>query len=272
MSAPVAFCVRCRALLDPGQACACGPHAIELRLDADGAEAAIEARLLVTPNVDTGELMGNAIVGSITVLGPIAVAFFGIYVVVHLLAPEVAASWPFFLGAPYALLALGWIAFMTWSSMEERKPYYVAADHFAAKAVGIEGRLEAGRLVVTEIHQRGQRHRVVVRDARIEEPLVLRRPGERITVPVGRVEIYLPEGRFRAGSSPLVAQWRALPRALFDAGVLVSGGLRRGDRVVLHDGELVPEGRDETGFREAAEARLRWVPNGGRTKLLVVHG
>ena len=44
-------------------------------------------------------------------------------------------------------------------------------------------------------------------------------------------------------------------------------------RVALYDGELVPEGHDETGFREAAEARLRWVPKDGRTKLfLVPHG
>lgn len=271
MTPPARFCTRCRALLDAGQACRC-EHRRFIDLGASDAHAQIEASILVTPNVDAEELRNNAIIGSATALGPIALVFFGFYLLVRALAPEIAEHWPWFLGVPYALIAIGWIAFMTWSALEERKPYYSAADHFAPKEGGLEGRLDAGRLVASEIQQRGAKHRVVVRDAWIEEPLVLKRAGERITVPIGRVEVYLPERRFRAGSSPLVATW-PLPEAVFRAGVLMTAGLRRGDRVALYDGELVPEGHDETGFREAAEARLRWVPKDGRTKLfLVPHG
>lgn len=275
MTPPARFCTRCRVLLDAGQACSC-EHGRWIDLGASDAEARIEASILVTPNVDTADLTNRIVVGSVAVLGPIAVVFFVFYGGIRVLSLELAEAWPFFLGLPYALLAVGWAGFMTWSALEERKPYYSAVNHFPPGrdvADGPEGRLDAGRLVVSEIQQRGAKHRVVVRDAWIEEPLVLERAGERITVPAGRVEVYLPGTRFRAARSPLVDTWKAMPEAVFRAGVLQTAELRRGDRVALYDGELVPEGQSETTFREAAATRLRWVPHGERTKLFVrLHG
>lgn len=270
MSAPSAFCLDCRALLDEGQRCPCGEKARTVPL-VDGADDAIEKALLVIPHLDGEDLTSRIVVGSVTALGPVGLVFFLGYVMIFAVAPPLAEAWPWFLGIPYAVIAAGWIAFMTWSTLEERKPYYRAVRRARPRPERVEeARVDTGRLIATELHQRRDAELVVVRDARVEEPLVLRRAGQRITVPAGRVDVYFPADRWRSGPAPLVAEWRALPEEILRAGALLGAKLRAGDRVALFDGELEPLGRDETGFREAAEESFRWVPAGGRSRLLVL--
>lgn len=269
MSAPTAFCVGCRALLDPGQGCECATRERYVPLDAEAAST-IEALTLVVPEIDREDTTHRAIVGSVVVLGPIAVVFVGVYATLGPFVPAIAEQWPWILGVPYLLLAALLGGFLAWSAMEERKPYCSSTSHVRPRPEPAEeARLDAGSLVTTEIHQRREATRIVVRDARIEEALVLRRAGAQILVPAGRVDVVMPPERWRPGPTPLVAEWRALPEIIFGAGVLSRAAARRGDRVLLHGGHLEPLGRDEAGFREASEERFRWIPDDGRTKLVI---
>ncbi|MCB9597036.1 MAG: hypothetical protein H6719_30210 [Sandaracinaceae bacterium] len=270
MTSPSAFCLRCRALLDAGQTCECGAKGLPIPLD-DAAADRIEAELLVAPKVEPGGELRAAAAGML-VLGPIAFAFFFGYHALNGVAPAVAEQWPWFLGLPYLAIAIGWVGFLWWSAIEDRKPYCGAAVRSRPRPEATEeGLLETGSIVATEIHQRLSAHDVVVRDGRIEEPLLLRRSGQQIVVPVGRVDVLFAPERFRAGSTPLVSEWGALPRVVFTAGALRKASAHRGERVVLYDGHLEPLEREETGFREAAEERFRWVPAGGRTRIAIGH-
>lgn len=269
--APAALCLTCRSLLDPGQRCGCGRAARPVALDAPDAAAVIEAAILVAPNVDRSDLAGRLFVSSLATLAPIGVLFLLLGAAGDALIPGVLAYWPWFLGLPYGLVAACWLAFVIYSAAEERRPYYGAVPRGeVASGETIEATLAEGALVATELHQRRDPKLVVLRDARVEEALVLRRPGERITVPIGRVDVRVPDARWRHGSSPLAASWRGLPPPIRGAGSAATARLRRGDRVALCGGTLEPVEGEGAGFREAAERHYHWIPSDGRTKLIVL--
>ena len=273
-SAAAAFCLGCRAMLDRDQACECaGEH---VALDEIAAER-IEEALLVQPHFSMEEMFER--LGASLVVGPGAVALVFLCIGLFLYGswPAFGVLWPYVLGIPLAVLTVTWGAFFTWSELSQRKPYFRAGPAAPAR-VDIEGAeiatIESGQIVAYALHQQRKADKPIVRDALVEGELILRRSGEHITVPLGRVELVLPAERWRRARSTAVARaiWRWLPEDMWRAGAIMEAKTRRGEQVALFDGALEEAGKGEASFRQAAQKELRWVPNQGRVRVKLVVG
>lgn len=269
-----AFCLQCRAMLDRDQACECeGKH---VALDGDAAER-IEEALLVQPHFSVDDMMTRLAMSMLVGPGAVGLVFLCIGLAVFPAWPPIEHLWPYVLGIPFGLITVGWGGFFLWSELSQRRPYFRAGPAPPARA-DVEGAeiatIESGQIVALALHMQRKVDKPVVRDAFIEPALVLRRSGEHITVPAGRVELVVPPERWRSGRSTSVARglWLWLPEDMWRAGAIMEAKTRRGEQVALFDGELEEVGKHDESFRQAAQRQLRWVPNGGRVRVKLVVG
>jgi len=266
VSAPEAFCTRCRSLLDEGQRCECEDAAQLVSLDED-ADARISEALLLTSIQENDRVVLSIAVG----LMPISTLYLALYVGIGAAWPEAADALAWALGIPFLLLAGGWTGLVLWSAVVARRVHYAPSSHVReAPTIELEtGTLERGRIIATEIHLRGDDRQLIVRDARIQEALVIRRPGGLIRVPVGRIDLFVASSRWRTGMTPLTSEWKHLPMAILNAGAVRSAKSKTGERIALAHGELEALGHGEASFRESAIQELVWHPHNNRTTLVL---
>jgi len=261
-------------MLDPDQACECGGS--HVTLDENAAER-IEEALLVQPEFSVDDMMTRLAMSMLVGPGAVAFVFLCIGLAVFPTWPPIEDLWPYVLGIPYALITVSWTGFFIWSELSQRRPYFRAGPAPPAR-MDIEGAevatIESGHIVALALHMRRKADKPVVRDAFIEQDLVLRRSGEHITVPAGRVELVVPPERWRSGRSTSVARglWLWLPEDMWRSGAIMEAKTRRGEQVALFEGELEEVGKHEESFRQAAQRQLRWVPNAGRVRVKLAGG
>ena len=258
-------------MIDAGQACDCRDGEPQ-RVSLDGGAAdAIDDAIRVEPEVDWEDTQTRLIASIAVGPGLVAGIFWFVAVAVWTVWPAIEEQWPYLLGIPWGIITVLWIAFFLYSEVSQRRPYYRSGSRTEAlEGKGEKGVIEEGRVEAFELHQQRQAKRPVIRDAFLATPLVLRRTNETITVPAGRIELIVPEERWRKSRSVFLKWWTALPEAIYRAGMLMEAKATRGEEVELLDGALEEESVSEGTFRRAAETRLRWVPKGGRVRLRLV--
>ncbi|HJL20403.1 MAG TPA: hypothetical protein RMH99_32345 [Sandaracinaceae bacterium LLY-WYZ-13_1] len=268
LPAPTTLCLACRALSD-GPRCDCArPHpSAHVPLDEAAADRIDEA-ILHDPERDTEDVVTRLVFGVLIGPAPIAMGLWLIAVILYPFWPAIEHLWPWVFALPLGVATLGWIAFVAWTTLAQY-PYYLPADRPPQpRGEPIEGRLDRGAVVhVAELHPDEARGRVLLRDAFAPAPFVIRRSGERIELPAGRLRVDVPPHLQKEASSALTESWRTVPPTLRTAGRHLSLTLDEGDPVSLVGGDLEELERAEGGFRESADRRFRWV---GERPCLVV--
>ena len=256
---PAVLCLRCRALTDGGP-CDCARDARPVRLDDPAAEQTIEEAIHVKPERDTADVVLRLVVGVVVGPGLVAAAFALLVPVAMLLLPDLEHDAVYVFGAPLGLATLGWSAFVVSTTL--RQPGFYTAVDPPERAEGERMELRLAHGVVlhgAEMRTPRNDHQVILRDAWASEPFVLRRTGERIELPAGRLRVDVAPARWRRGDGILTRSWRRLPGDLRRGGLRRSLSLDEGDAVWLVGAELEEVGQVEGGFRTSADRRFRFV-------------